>query len=356
MFGEEFIVAPGNALEGGEVFGGADIAEDDADVAFPALETRTAERGAGKGLAEGLLVPGEHGAEIGVIAGGEFGFAGLPCPAIPWADVEAIVAAEEVIAEGAAVFEGKAAAVLDREVAQASAGVQLVGPGDGPGRAGIDTARAGAAAVALGFVGGQVQGTQDDAEEEPLALLPVDDEGVFRLPADAGEGGERFFENGAGIHVGLLPATPVTHRGTKPLQLFEEEFVVIASEGVFRDAAAPRWFLLKIVVAEDDDRPGFREYLARILPFLHAALHPRHRAVFSLGNPLAKVLRAQGGGKRDDTESVGSVFAGLPGERGLLLGGVHSGVRNKCFGPAGKDFAGRRAMCLRDHCHLGGGP
>lgn len=280
VFGDEGVGIGGGLLEGGEVFARTDIAEDDGDIAEPAGPFEAANGGAGEGQVELLVIHGEAIAEFGIGARGEGGLAGLAGPFIPWADIEAIVAAEEVVADESAVLERNGALVLDGEVADALAGVELVGGGDGPGGAGVYTAGAGAAAVGgRVLVGRKREGSEDKAEEEPLAVALVEEDGIFALPAEAGLLGDGAFEEGAGIDVGAIDGTVLAEGIADPLQFFEEDLVVILAEGVFGDAAAARRLGLVVVEAEGEDGARFGENGGRGGTAVGIAGQPCHVAV-----------------------------------------------------------------------------
>ena len=197
----------GGDLEGGEIDEGAGVAEGDADVAeeggaFDAFDGAFGEEGAESGVVEGeevaeaVVEDGGAGLEGGVVGGlGE---------AVPGTCVEAVVAAVDATAEGAAELKGDGAFAFDGEVGEAAAGVHLTGGGDGLGGAGGDAAGTGAAVVGGFLVRGQVEGGDDFSEEEPGAELAVDLHGAFAIPAEAGFTGEIAFEDGAGINVMAL--------------------------------------------------------------------------------------------------------------------------------------------------------
>jgi len=196
VFGDEGIFFGGGFLQGGEVFGGAGVAEGDADVAeeavaFDTLDGRFCEEGA-----EGVGVEGEEGAE-GVLkdfgTGVESGFAGDLSEAIPRAGVEAVVTAVDAVAEGGAEVLGDGAFVLDGEVGNAAFGLHFLRAGDGVGGAGLDASGAFSAVIGRGGVRGEIEGGEEFAEEEPGAKAFVNLNGGFAVPAETGGGGEVAF-------------------------------------------------------------------------------------------------------------------------------------------------------------------
>ena len=107
--------------------------------------------------------------------------------AVPGADVLADVAAEDVRADAGAMLLRNRAAQLDREVGDAERRVEPLPGHDGRGRAGVDAARAGAAAVGRRRVRRDVERHQQFAQEEPRAQLLVDQAGIPADPAQAGK-------------------------------------------------------------------------------------------------------------------------------------------------------------------------
>ena len=69
------------------------------------------------------------------------------------------------------------------------------------GGAGVDAARAGAAAVGSGQVRAQFQRSENHAEKQPRAQLLVDDAGILADPADAGIFRGHALDDGAGVDV-----------------------------------------------------------------------------------------------------------------------------------------------------------
>ena len=294
VFGDEGVGVLGGAGEGGEVVGGADVAEGDADVAeeggeFDAADGAEAEEGG-----EGGGVEGEEMAEGPLVdegSGGEGGFAGGLGEAVPGASGEAVVAAVDAIAEGLAKFEGDGALVFDGEVGEAAAGVELVGGGDGLGGAGGEAAGAFAAVIVEGAVGGDFEGGEDFGEEEVAAEGGVDLEGAFAVPAEAGGGSPVAFEDGAGIGVEFLGAAAVFEVGAEVAEFAVEEGVVVVAPGVAGDGAGGglggrgMGVGLPVVEGEGDDGAGPGEDLAGVAAALGLAGHPLHGAVAAVVEP-----------------------------------------------------------------------
>jgi hypothetical protein len=98
---------------------------------------------------------------------------------IPWTNFEAIVAAEDVVANEWSQFNRDRAFQFNRQVADAQARIELVGSDNGACGADIHAALAGAAILAFRRVGRQFEIRQDFAEEKPITKLAVDEIGVL---------------------------------------------------------------------------------------------------------------------------------------------------------------------------------
>src|SRR5579859_8036993 len=123
----------------GQGGGVADITEGDADVAQQAAAFGPQNRRTGKTGCKTGLVQLKQGNQIRRVPFGtrvslhQLTFAG---EAVPGTDREAIVTAEDTIADGGAQFEGNGALQLDGEIGDAFAGIELEGGSDGIGRTG----------------------------------------------------------------------------------------------------------------------------------------------------------------------------------------------------------------------------
>lgn len=120
---------------------------------------------------------------------------------VPRAGLEAVIAAEDSVADGGAQLGRNGAFEFDGEIGNAAAGVEDKGLGDGLGRAGGDAAATSAAAVFFWRIGGEFCGGEDFGEEEPVAKGAADEVGVFSDEADASALGEVSFEEGSGVDV-----------------------------------------------------------------------------------------------------------------------------------------------------------
>src|SRR5206468_11833690 len=119
-------------------------------VAADPLDRRSAEPGAEQRVAEGGELGEWRGHEVGPLA--QLGLAAQAGELVPGADGEAVVAAVDAVAEERPQPTRDRALVLDRQVADAAPGVEAVRGREGAGRAGVEAAAAGAAAVGLGRV------------------------------------------------------------------------------------------------------------------------------------------------------------------------------------------------------------
>src|SRR3954471_11026064 len=151
------------------------VAQADGEVAQPALVADAPDGRALQAPVELGLGPREQLHErsaVEAVARLEVLLGARPGEAVPRTDELAVVAAVYAVAdEGAQLFRDRAL-VLDREIRDAAARVELVGAADRPGRAHIDAALATAAAVFLWKIDRQIQIAIDLPDEEPRSGLP----------------------------------------------------------------------------------------------------------------------------------------------------------------------------------------
>jgi len=170
------------------------------------------------------------------VARQEAGFAGGLGETVPGADVEAFVAAVDPVADKRAQIFRNGALELNGQVGDAAAGVELVGRGDRPGRAGRDAAHARSAVVPLRRVGLEFQRGDDFAQEQPRTSL-VWMSMVFcpasrvRPAAPAAFPGLGRYRRRPGLRAGLADFR------RKHLELFEQDVVVILAQRVTGDAS-----------------------------------------------------------------------------------------------------------------------
>ena len=104
-------------------------------------------------VAEIFVSPCRHLSQIRIGARIEFAFMCNLGPAVPRTDIEAVVTAEQVVADGLAKFGGNGPLVFDCQVGDTAARVELVGSGNGTRRANIDAGGAIAAMVGHSRIG-----------------------------------------------------------------------------------------------------------------------------------------------------------------------------------------------------------
>src|SRR5919197_2770403 len=133
------------------------VAQAHREVAQPAFVTDAPDRRAGEALVEVALRPAEefnHGRSIEPIARLEVRFIGRLRKPIPWADELAVVAAVDPVADERPQLFRDGALVLDREIRDAAARIELVRRDDPLRRADVDAAPASAAMLFARFVRG----------------------------------------------------------------------------------------------------------------------------------------------------------------------------------------------------------
>ena len=124
--------------------------------------------------------------------------AGL-CELVPRADRQAIVAAIDAISDRFAEFARDRSLVFDGEVGNAAPRIELVGRGEGGGRADVEASPARAAVIDIRLIARQIGIGEDRTEEQPRSELARHEVGVFALPAEARGLRQRLFHHGRGI-------------------------------------------------------------------------------------------------------------------------------------------------------------
>src|SRR5690606_29353765 len=128
-------------------------------IAAEALHGRSREHLAKAGIVELRQVGEARRGELGPWREG-----GLPRALrelVPGTDGQAVVAAIDAVADGGAIGAGDRALMLDGEVGDAAAGIELVGRGKGGGRADVEAAPASPAMVLLRRIGWQLERGED---------------------------------------------------------------------------------------------------------------------------------------------------------------------------------------------------
>ena len=129
--------------------------------------------------------------------------------------------------------------VLDGEVGDAASRIEPVRRRECRRRADVEAGAAGAAMIAFGVVGRQIERGEDRAEKQPGAELARHQVGVLALPADAGGRGERLFHHRRGVDEDLdLAAGRVDQPAANRFEPRFDHVVIIVAAGIDRDAAA----------------------------------------------------------------------------------------------------------------------
>ena len=152
-----------------------------------------------------------------------------------------------------------------------------------------------------GGVGAQGQGGVQLAEKEPGAVSRVDEVGVFALPAESGQVGQRLFHDRSRIGKG-----PVAERADglfdafgQRLQTLAQDFVVIAPQGVAGDIGGVRvvedlpgigGVRGPVIHAHADNAESPRLQLGGAAAFAAVALHPVHGSVIPPRQPGLQAL------------------------------------------------------------------
>src|SRR5262245_59540490 len=149
---------------------------------------------------------------------------------VPWTYCETVVAAEDAVANGLAVSRRDVPLMLDGEVRDAGARVDLIRRGEGSRRANVETAAAGPAAILFRCVRLNRGAGEDRADEQPRAKLARHEIGVLALPAEARARGERLLHYRRGVHEDLnFAAKKLLHPNSKRLELGFEDVVIVGA-------------------------------------------------------------------------------------------------------------------------------
>ena len=185
--------------------------------------------------------------------------------------------------------------MLDREVGDAAAGIDVVRRGDGVGGAGVQAAGTLPAVVGFRLVGRDLEVGEDGAEEEPGAEPSMDLHGALPAPAKAGLVGEIALQDRTGIDVAALASADQVDVVPDLAQAGLHDVVVVVVPGIAGDAP---WGLplgrrdgtvaRQVVQGEDDHGARPRHHLAGIAAAVRIAGEPGHLAVLPLGDPVAE--------------------------------------------------------------------
>ncbi len=260
----------------------------------PAKRARKAASSSAASSASGGIAP---------VRGDELRLAADAREFVPGADRQAIVAAIDAVADAFPQFPGNRPLMLDRQIGDATARVQLIRRRKGAGRAGVEAGAADSAVVALGRVRPQVEIGEQRAEEKPGAEIAADEIGVLALPTEARGLRQRLLHHRRGVdeHFDLAAGCSRQPRS----QLLEPAFqhvVIVAMAGIDGDGAVARLggggegiAVGRIIDADHHAGAGFGPKRARA----GAAwvLHPRHVAVTAQREPVSQPIRGAFGGR-----------------------------------------------------------
>src|SRR5207237_1080258 len=162
----------------------------------------------------------------------------------PRTDDLAVVASIDAVAHERTQLFGDRPEVLDREIGDAAARVELVRSDDRARGADVDAALARAAVRARGGVGFERKTDEELAEKEVRARIARKEERVLAAPSEPALRGERDFHHRSAIGEDAIVewAELGGHALGERLQLRAQHLVVVAAERVARDEGAVRIF------------------------------------------------------------------------------------------------------------------
>ncbi len=228
------------------------------------------------------------------LSGHELRLAGGFGEFVPGTHREAIVAAEDAVADGRTQLARDRPFVLDRQIGDAASRIEPVRRRERGGRTNIEAGTAAAAMIGFRRVRLQLERGEDRAEEQPGAELERYEVGVLALPAQSSGGGERLFHHGCGIDEHFrLAAECLDERTADALELRFDELVIILALRISGNGTAfPRFENRQripvgaVIEPEHDDGAHFGPQRPRVAAALGRRLHPGHVAVQALGEEL----------------------------------------------------------------------
>src|SRR5262249_60803008 len=141
---------------------------------------------------------------------GERSFAGDFREPVPRTSIEAIVAAENAIADQGSQIQRDRVFQFDREIGNAEPCVQFVWRRDRAGRASVNATFAGSTAITRRLIWLQLKGRQKFGEKKPGPKFFFDQHCALAMPADSRRRGVIALQNRSGIDVTFLFATVIT--------------------------------------------------------------------------------------------------------------------------------------------------
>lgn len=205
------------------------------------------------------------------------------------------------------------AAVLDRRVRDAAAGVEAPRAVEGACRAGVQAGTTRSAVIGLGLVRGQCNVGDELAEKELAAQVAIDETCVLPDPAQSGTLGEFLLEQGRGVHrrTPRRRRRPFGEEPSKPHEARTQRLVVVASSRVTGDgdviaAAFERRLIAGFVVAHRhaDDASGAGEEPAWVATNLRRVGHVPHVPVAAALHPAGEAVAAGKRVRRGDADQV----------------------------------------------------
>ncbi len=227
--------------------------------------------------------------------------------AVPGADVLAHVAPEHPRADARPELARYRPPVFDRQVRDASAGVQHVRLDESSRGARVQAPGAAAAAVGQRGVGLEARRGQHGPDEEEGAEARVEQHRVLPDPAQAGARGEVPLQQGPRVHVGSRrrPWRQPTDRLGEGGQPVLHDGVVILAPGVARyPGRALRGRSLEVAKRAGHHRACPGQDPSGIEPLVPAPIEIRHRAGAARVEPALERRGMIGGTRRADGDQV----------------------------------------------------
>ena len=190
-------------------------------------------------------------------------------------------------ADRGAQFARDRPGMLDREVGDAAARIELVRRREGLGRAGIEAGPARAAMIGFCCIRDQHRVSQHHAQEEPGAEFAADQVRMLALPAQTGLGRQRLFHQRRGIDEDFHLGARLRHEGAgKLLQPRFQQVVIVPPPRIDRDIAETafgqhlhRVEARPVVQGDNDGRFRAGPHGRRRLSAFKRRRHPVHLAV-----------------------------------------------------------------------------
>ncbi len=315
------------------------VAERDRDVASPVAVARSTQ-GHAFGFRQVLrLAPAEELDQLRLVEAvsrNEVRFRAHLRVAVPGAYQLAVVAAEDAIAHQRTQFERYGTVMLDGQVGDAAACIELIGTNEGVRRADIEAGPAAAAVIArrFAFVRRQRQIGVNLAEQEAGPGLAVEQQRVLADPAEPGVARHRTLQRRCtvGEHTVSVRSDLFFDAGAQALEPAAQELVIIAAQCVAGDVGTPAVGKQRPGVV--NGRPAIHPYAddadgplvqgVRPSSLLGIARHVLHAGMMAGGQPAAQVdqifVQGQAGNAGIGESEFQRPFADAAGEVGAQDG------------------------------------